>query len=251
MQVVRLTTKVIDTMVTLSNNRLEHKITDHPELFKSFSSIRDTLGLFLFHHSLLDATEIMLENEMHLIEAAFGQIKLFRGAARTILDEPFVLRATKAYFQERDPLLLAAAEWAMLHLENASVHGNMWETCMPSVFIKMFKNRPLSSWPLLTNNTLPDSLAGDVTIVGYTDQQSKLIILHKNIPTHTFMEAHIKNGSKQDDQDIPPFHFPAPHISGPDIVFYIKINSKIYPVFVQVRSCALHIVLVLPLFTLP
>ncbi|KAG0037526.1 hypothetical protein BGZ89_008227, partial [Linnemannia elongata] len=138
---------------------LERKIADHPELFKSFSSIRDTLGLFLFRHNLLDATEIVLENEAHLIEAAFGRIKLFGGAARTVLDEPFVLKATKAYFQERDPLLLAAAERAMLHSNNASVHGNMWETVMPSVFIETFKNRPLSSWPLLINSALPDSLS--------------------------------------------------------------------------------------------
>ncbi|KAF8924145.1 hypothetical protein BGZ47_004184, partial [Haplosporangium gracile] len=216
-------------------NRLERKIADHPELFKSFSSIRDTLGLFLFRHNLLDATEIVLENEAHLIEAAFGRIKLFGGTARTVLDEPFVLKATKAYFQERDPLLLAAAERAMLHSNNATVHGNMWETIMPPVFVETFKNRPLSSWPLLANNTFPESLAGDVTIVGYTDQQSKLAISHKNITTHAFMEAHVKNGSKREAQDIPPFYFPAPHISGPDIVFYVKINGNVCPVFVQLK----------------
>jgi len=94
---------------------------------------------------------------------------------------------------------------------------------------------------------LPDSLAGDVTIVGYTDQQSKLAISHKNITTHGFMEAHVKNGSKREDQDVPPFYFPVPHISGPDIVFYVKINGNLYPVFVQVffLSSAVHILLVL------
>ncbi|KAF9114236.1 hypothetical protein BGX27_011362 [Mortierella sp. AM989] len=35
--------------------------------------------------NLLDATEIVLENEAHLIEAAFGRIKLFGGAARTVI----------------------------------------------------------------------------------------------------------------------------------------------------------------------
>ncbi|KAG0367631.1 hypothetical protein BGX24_003146 [Mortierella sp. AD032] len=35
--------------------------------------------------------------------------------------------------------------------------------------------------------------------------------------------------------DIPPFYFPAPHISGPDIVFYININGNVYPVFVQLK----------------
>ncbi|KAF8922849.1 hypothetical protein BGZ47_005269, partial [Haplosporangium gracile] len=70
---------------------------------------------------------------------------------------------------------------------------------------------------------------------GYTDQQSKLVISHNNITTHAFMEAHVKNGSKREDQNIPPFYFPAPHISGPDIMFYVKINGNIYPVFVQLK----------------
>ena len=217
------------------HSRLESKMAEHPEHFRDLSSIRDTLALFLFRYNLLDATEIVLENEAHLIEAAFGRIKIFGGTARTVLDEPFVLKATKAYFQERDPLLLAAAERAMLHSTNASVHGNMWETCMPPVFIETFKTRPLSSWPLLTNNTLPDSLTGDVTIVGYSEQESKLAISHKSITTHDFMKAHVEDDSKRGDQAVPPFYFPAPHVSGPDIVFYISINGSEYPVFVQLK----------------
>lgn len=49
------------------------------------------------------------------------------------------------------------------------------------------------------------------------------------------MKAHVENGSKRGEQDIPPFCFPAPHVSGPDIVFYIKINKSVYPVFVQLK----------------
>jgi hypothetical protein len=104
---------------------------------------------------------------------------------------------------------------------------------MPSVFIDTFKNHPLSSWPLLANSELPDTLTGDVTIVGYTDEQSKLVITHRSITTHAFMDAHVNNGSKREEQDIPAFYFPAPHISGPDIVFYINTNGNVYPVFVQ------------------
>ncbi|KAG0314046.1 hypothetical protein BG000_005676, partial [Podila horticola] len=70
-------------------NRLESKIADHPELFTSCSSLRETLGLFLYRYCLLDATEIVLENEVQLVEAAFGRIKIFAGTARTVLDEPF------------------------------------------------------------------------------------------------------------------------------------------------------------------
>lgn len=61
------------------------------------SSIIDTLELFLFRCNLLDAMEIMLENEAYFVEAAFGRIKLFGGAARTVIDEPFVLEAVKFF----------------------------------------------------------------------------------------------------------------------------------------------------------
>jgi hypothetical protein len=105
---------------------LESKIAGHPELFTSCSSVRDTLGLFLYHYCLLDATEIILENEVQLVKVAFGRIRIFGGTARTVLDEPFVLKATFNYFQEKALSLVSAAKRAMLHSDNASVHKNMW-----------------------------------------------------------------------------------------------------------------------------
>lgn len=84
-----------------------------------------------------------------------------------------------------------------------------------------FKNRPLSSWPLLTYISLPDQLTGDVTIVGYDKQQPKRTISHKNITTQRYMKAHVRNNSRPGDQDILPFYFPTPHVSGPDIIFLV------------------------------
>lgn len=49
------------------------------------------------------------------------------------------------------------------------------------------------------------------------------------------MKARVENGSKRGEQDIPPFYFLAPRVSGSDIVFYIKINESVYPVFVQLK----------------
>ncbi|KAG0061775.1 hypothetical protein BGZ92_006353, partial [Podila epicladia] len=170
-----------------------------------------------------------------LVEAAFGRIKIFGGTARTVLDEPFVLKATFNYFQEKDPSLISAAERAMLHSNNASVHGCMWENLMPPVFIETFKSRPLSSWPLLTNFSLPHQLTGEVAIVGYDEQQPKLAASDRNLTTQQFMKAHVEINSKQGDQDVPPFYFPAPHVSGPDIVFFVRINDNIYPCFVQLK----------------
>ncbi|KAG0326401.1 hypothetical protein BG004_002986 [Podila humilis] len=216
-------------------NRLENKIANHPEHFTSCSSLRETLGVFLFRYCLLDAKEIVLEDEVQLVEAAFGRIKLFGGKARTVIDEPFVLVATFNYFRQVDPGLVSAVERAIRHSDNASVHGCMWEASMPRVFIETFKSRPFSSWPLLGNSSLPDQLKGDVTIVGYDDHQPKVAVSHRHLTTQQFMKAHVESGSRLCDQSIPPFYFPAPHVSGPDIVFYVKINEKLYPVFVQLK----------------
>ncbi|KAG0268691.1 hypothetical protein BGZ95_002346 [Linnemannia exigua] len=71
---------------------------------------------------------------------------------------------------------------------------------MPLVFVETFKSLPLSSWPLLTNTSLPSQLTGDVTIVGYNDRQPKLAISHQNITTQPFMKAHVENNSKLGDQ---------------------------------------------------
>jgi len=98
------------------------------------------------------------------------------------------------------------------------------------------EDSPFSLWPLLAgDNALPDSLTGDVTIAGYREHESKLVISHKNISTYEFMKAHVENGSIRDGDHIPPFYFPASDFSGPDIVFYIRIDSNIYPCFVQLK----------------
>ncbi|KAF9153552.1 hypothetical protein BGX20_004877, partial [Mortierella sp. AD010] len=215
--------------------RLESKIAKHPEQFASISSIKETLGLFIYRWFILGETAIVLEDEAQLVEAAFGRIKMLGGNARTVLDEPFVLKAAKNYFNQKDPLFIAAAKRAMLSSSNPSVHGNMWETMMPAVFVETFKNRPFSSWPLLPNNSIPEQLSGNVTIVGYNEQDPRLAISHKDITTQAFMEAHVQSSSKQGDNAIPPFYFPAPHISGPDVIFFAQINGQHFPVFVQLK----------------
>ncbi|KAF9080879.1 hypothetical protein BGX27_005199, partial [Mortierella sp. AM989] len=108
--------------------RVQTKMTKHPEQFTSCSSIEETLGLFLYRWYLLGETKFILEDEALLVEAALGRIKILSGDARVVIDEPIVLKSVQNYFKQKDPLFVAAAERAMLTSNNASVHGNMWET---------------------------------------------------------------------------------------------------------------------------
>lgn len=57
----------------------------------------------LSYPQLLDASETALEKDVQLVEAVFGRIKIFGGAARKVLDEPFALKTNHSYFREKDP----------------------------------------------------------------------------------------------------------------------------------------------------
>ncbi|KAF9897364.1 hypothetical protein BX616_005729, partial [Lobosporangium transversale] len=214
--------------------RVQSKIAKHQEQFKSCSNMEETLELFLFRWYLLGETEFILEDDAQLVEAAFGRIRILGNKAITTLDEPFVLHAAKNYFMEKDPLFIKAAERAMITSTNASVHGTMWETCMPPVFIETFRTMPLSKWPLPSGNSIPEELRGDVTIVGY-NKQEQLAITYHDISTHGFMEAHVNGNSMRGDKSIPPFYFPSPRVSGPDIIFIVSVNGKKIPIFVQLK----------------
>ncbi|KAF9897350.1 hypothetical protein BX616_005754 [Lobosporangium transversale] len=213
--------------------RTTNKMKKHPSEFKSCPSIEVILGLFLYRWFLLGEKEFVLDDQAQLVEAALGRIRMLGGKAKTVLDEPFVLKSAINYSKEIDPLFMSAAEQAILHTTNAQAHRSMWETMMPAFFIETFKTKPLSSWPLLPNNWIPEQLSGDVKIVGYNDQDPRLAITYKDITLQGFLDVHLSNTSNLHFDYTPPFYFPSPNVSAPDVVFLVQIQSVIYPVFVQ------------------
>ncbi|KAG0008302.1 hypothetical protein BGZ82_004755, partial [Podila clonocystis] len=60
-------------------------------------------------------------------------------------------------------------------------------------------------------------------------------ISHEHISMEGFMDAHVNNGSMLHGRAVPPFFFPKAKPSGPDIVFYIRVKDKLFPVFVQLK----------------
>ncbi|OAQ25200.1 hypothetical protein K457DRAFT_783563 [Linnemannia elongata AG-77] len=103
---------------------------DKPPKKRSTSSSSDPLHVmqtcFALIHTLRRSFSIVLTLSSRWKQC---RIKLFGGTARTVLDEPLALKANINYLQERDPSLVSATERAMLHFDNPSVHGNMWERC--------------------------------------------------------------------------------------------------------------------------
>ncbi|KAG0273988.1 hypothetical protein BGZ97_010587, partial [Linnemannia gamsii] len=80
-------------------------------------------------------------------------------------------------------------------------------------------------------------LNGNAVIVGLNEQEGlqQHGVSHEHISMEDFMNAHVHQNSMHHDRPVPSFFFPKPAPSGPDMVFFIRINDNLFPVFVQLK----------------
>ncbi|KAK3812091.1 MAG: hypothetical protein J3Q66DRAFT_390536 [Benniella sp.] len=217
--------------------RLENKYRDNLSILKELQTVEEVLGLLLFQRHMFGADRLVFEEAVpELVERAFGRIKIIDGTARTVLDEPFVLKAAENFFRIRDPDFVKTMKSWVQQSDRAQAHGYAWELMMMSVLIEVFKTRAFSDWPqelLITSQCA--KLADKAEIVGLDEQRLQRGISHEHISMEDFMEAHAKNKSLRQGQPVPPFFFPKAKPSGPDIVFYIRVKGNLFPVFVQLK----------------
>ncbi|KAK3821624.1 MAG: hypothetical protein J3Q66DRAFT_154282 [Benniella sp.] len=217
--------------------RLENKYRDNLSILKELQTVEEVLGLLLFQRHMFGADRLVFEEAVpELVERAFGRIKIIDGTARTVLDEPFVLKAAENYFRMRDPDFVKTMKSWVQQSDRAQAHGYAWELMMMSVLIEVFETRAFSDWPqelLITSQCA--KLADKAEIVGLDEQRLQRGISHEHISMEDFMEAHAKNNSLRQGQPVPPFFFPKAKPSGPDIVFYIRVKDNLFPVFVQLK----------------
>ncbi|KAF9921493.1 hypothetical protein BGZ67_000423, partial [Mortierella alpina] len=98
-------------------------------------------------------------------------------------------------------------------------------------------SRRLSDWshqpPI--SEMCPD-LVGEVEIVGWKEPALLKGTTHESMSMGDFMNAHVKQQSTRENTPVPPFFFPKSKPSGPDLVFFIRIDGrKTVPVFVQMK----------------
>ncbi|KAF9896546.1 hypothetical protein BX616_007242 [Lobosporangium transversale] len=86
---------------------------------------------------------------------------------------------------------------------------------------------------MFPKNAPLDLVDHEATIVGW--KKSRIGADCSDLTMEQFLEAHFDHDSRIDKREIPPFYFPTDEITGPDIVFILKINKKMYPVFVQLK----------------
>ncbi|KAF9111603.1 hypothetical protein BGX30_007556, partial [Mortierella sp. GBA39] len=206
-------------------------------VIKGLPTVERVLGLLLFQRYMFGADKLVLKDAVpELVERAFGRIKIVDGDARTVLDEPFALKAAENYFRMLDSDFMETTDFWMQETNNASAQGFAWELMMMSVLTEAFKASAFSDWshePKISS--LCAALEGNAEIVGLDGQGFQRGITHEHITMEEFMEAHVNNNSMRNDQTVPPFFFPKAKPSGPDIVFYIRVQAGIIPVFVQLK----------------
>ncbi|KAG0273264.1 hypothetical protein BGZ96_004924 [Linnemannia gamsii] len=120
---------------------------------------------------------------------------------------------------------------------DAAAKGNLFERYMMTVFSKTFKSRRLSDWPhqppILQ---MCSDLVGEVDIVGWREPALLQGTTHEMMSMEEFMDAHVNHHSTRNNTPVAPFFFPKHKPSGPDMVFFIRIDGhRIVPVFVQTK----------------
>ena len=115
--------------------------------------------------------------------------------------------------------------------------GCVFEQFMMKVFSETFNSRPLSEWPHQPAiSVMCPALVGMVEIVGWREPGLEQGTTHAMMSMEDFMDAHVNHGSTRNNMPVAPFFFPKSKPSGPDLVFFIRINgARLVPVFVQMK----------------
>ncbi|KAI1302691.1 hypothetical protein EDD11_005567 [Mortierella claussenii] len=201
-------------------------------------SIDNILGLLLYQRCMFGEAKLVLKDaEPQLVEHAFGRIRIISGRAVTALDEPFVSKAVENYFVATDPYFRKAIQRNMLSSASAPSQGSTFEYYMMNVFSQTFNTRPLSKWPYQPPIAeMCPALVGKVEIVGWKEPGLEQGTTHKSMLMEEFMEAHVHHQSTRNNKPVAPFFFPKPKPSGPDVVFFIRIDgTRIIPIFAQMK----------------
>ncbi|KAF9081687.1 hypothetical protein BGX23_000568 [Mortierella sp. AD031] len=192
-------------------------------------SIDSMLGLLMYQRCMFGNHDLVLkEVDPQLVEHAFGRIK--------IIKEPFVSKAVENYFVAIDPYFAREVRKRMVK-STPTEQGCVFERFMMKVFSETFNERPLSNWPHQPPiSDMCPALVGKVEIVGWREPGLEQGTTHSMMSMEEFMDAHVNHQSTRDNLPVAPFFFPKSKPSGPDLVFFIRIDGdRVIPVFVQMK----------------
>ncbi|KAF9080710.1 hypothetical protein BGX27_005313 [Mortierella sp. AM989] len=80
------------------------------------------------------------------------------------------------------------------------------------------------------------ALVGKVEIVGWKEPGLEQGTTHTMMSMEDFMDAHVNHDSTRNNMPVAPFFFPKSKPSGPDLLFFIRIDGcRVVPVFIQMK----------------
>ncbi|KAF9084098.1 hypothetical protein BGX29_002746, partial [Mortierella sp. GBA35] len=200
-------------------------------------SINNMLGLLMYQRCMFGNHNLILKDvSPQLVEHAFGRIKIIRGRAVTVMDEPFVSKTVENYFAAIDPYFAREVRKRMVK-STAIEQGCMFERFMMKVFSETFNERPLSKWPHQPPiSEMCPAPVGKVEIVGWREPGLEQGTTQHMMTMEEFMDAHVNHQSTRNNLPVAPFFFPKSKPSGPDLVFFIRIDdNRVIPSFVQMK----------------
>ncbi|KAF9282211.1 hypothetical protein BGZ74_002189, partial [Mortierella antarctica] len=201
------------------------KVAKDPAKFKDALELKHVLRQTVVCRASLGLPWSLRGEEPILIESAFGRLRIAADKAAAgktismIIDESFVFPAAYNFIKNED-------EGFYKHFQEQTVLD-------PKATVHQPTTKPKTPIPQFEPVTFPwRFFEHPATIIGR--EGSEWGARHKETLTMSdFLEAHYSHNSRIGDSTVPPFYYPESSPSGPDIVFVLRINGQLYPVFVQ------------------
>ncbi|KAF9135667.1 hypothetical protein BGX30_011485 [Mortierella sp. GBA39] len=239
--------------------RMLNKVARDPTKYADAVELKHVLKQIVVYRASLGLPWSMRGEEPILVESALGHLCITDGKAAagktisTVIDEPFVFQAAYNFIRKEDNEFYKQFIEQYEDLEDPRSDWEIFEHHAPYDLIHAFhkkqlkqelfsipnaaKHRPMKKLKTLIPQVEPVSFPRrffehPATIVGWDDYKLEFV----NMETFTmgdFFEAHYKYGSRRGDSMVSPFYYPESSPSGPDIVFVLRIDDQLYPVFVH------------------
>ncbi|KAG9067167.1 hypothetical protein KI688_011948 [Linnemannia hyalina] len=231
-----------------------------PTKYADTVELKHVLKQIVVYRASLGLPWSMRGEEPILVESALGRLCITYGKAAagkmisTVIDEPFVFQAAYNFIWEEDDEFYKHFTEQYKDLEDPRSDWEIFEHHVPYDLIYAFhkkqlkqelfsipnaaKHRPMKKLKTFVPQFEPVScprcffFEHPATIVGWDDYKSGYVSM-ETFTMGDFFEVNYKHGSRRGDSMVSPFYYPEPPPSGPDIVFVLRIDDQLYPVFVH------------------
>ncbi|KAF9910163.1 hypothetical protein BX616_010929 [Lobosporangium transversale] len=231
------------------------KVAKDPIRFGDAVELKHVLKQTIVYRASLGLPWSLQGEKPILVESAFGCLRnvatstVFGKSFYTVIDEPFIFQAAYNFIKHED------YDFYYQDLQGRQPEERIFELHAPLDLVYAFHNKQLKqelfSIPKAAKHQPTPKLKSPIpefepvaflrhlfkhkaTIVGWEDYDWRVRYMEA-LTMGDFLEAHYKHSSMWGGSAVPPFYYPESSLSGPDIVFVLRIDDQLYPVFVQTK----------------